>query len=68
MSKAINSKINGDYQLIILAIELVHKVFNLRDCNETLAKNPHVIKACEAARNWNELFIQIVISPRKGGK
>ncbi len=63
MVKNINNKISGEYQLLILGIELVHKILVLKDCSESLANNPHVASACEIANEWNETFIKFFISP-----
>ena len=65
MTDAINSKNNSEYQLIILGIELIHKVFGLQDCNEELASNPHVSKVCEAANKWNDAFIRLIVMSKE---
>lgn len=70
MCKAINTKISSEYQLILLGIDLVHKVFSLQDCNEQLGElesNPHIVKAYESANKFNDAFVKLIVMS-KGGK
>ncbi len=60
MARSIVGRNLPDYQLVVIGIELVHKVFGLLDCNPELANNPHVVKANECAKRWNELFFDCV--------
>lgn len=62
MVKTIINKNTNDYQLVCIAIELAHKVLSLTDCKPELMKDPHVVKAHELAKQWNETFYSAYIS------
>lgn len=55
-----------DNQLILLGIELVHKVFGLLDCNPELLSNSHAKKALDIAREWNERFYDSIVLTKEG--
>jgi hypothetical protein len=67
MSKAIINQNISEHQLIFLGLDLAYKVLAIEDCNEALAYNPHIIKICEAAKNFNELVIEFLFASHKEG-
>ncbi|HLX54257.1 MAG TPA: hypothetical protein VKR58_09965, partial [Aquella sp.] len=55
-----------NFQLISIAIDLVHKVLSITDCNPDLINDRHVSKAIDVAHKWNELFIDNIVGTKEG--
>lgn len=56
-----------DYQLIVISIEIVHKILGIAECDPKLMNNPHVAKVSKLAALWNEKFIDLYVSSKEGG-
>ena len=66
MANTIVSRNITDYQLVSIGIALVHQVLSLMDCTPELSTNPHLAKTIQLAQKWNDVFIDVYLSPRKG--
>ena len=68
MINPISNRSNIDYQLVSVAIDLVHKVLAILDCNPDLSSNRHIVIATNMANKWNELFIDNIINTQEGSQ
>ncbi len=66
MIKPISNRNSLDFQLVKITIDLVYKVLSITECNPELLNYKHILRATEAAREWNELFIESIINTKEG--
>jgi hypothetical protein len=59
----------SEHQLILIGILLVNGIFALTECNPGIEKNIHYRKVLLNAQKWNEIFLNLYVTPhKKGGK
>lgn len=68
MSTTIVNRSSRNYQLVTIAIDLVHVILNIKEIYPELIDHPQIAKVSELANKWNNTFIDIISSTTEGGK